>query len=64
MIPNIINELWSKSLLTISDNAIMLFTSGNKSSHSLMVIKSDGAYGYDTIDLAAIWYWLLELKAD
>lgn len=29
-----------------------------------MVVKSDGGYNYDTTDMAAVRYRLIELKAD
>jgi len=29
-----------------------------------MIIKSDGGYGYDTTDMAAIWYRINKLNWD
>ena len=35
-----------------------------KLENPLIVVKSDGGYGYDSTDMSAIWYRLLELRAD
>ena len=44
--------------------ALLIFPPGTKQAHPLILAKSDGGYGYDSTDLAAIWYRLLERKAD
>jgi arginyl-tRNA synthetase len=62
MIPSTIEELDSKGLLTKQDGALLMFTPID--AVPLIVRKSDGGYGYDSTDLAAIRYRIQELKAD
>ncbi|KAK2198285.1 bifunctional Aminoacyl-tRNA synthetase [Babesia duncani] len=61
MIPKVVEELREKKLAVESQGATCVFTSINKV--PLMAIKSDGSYGYDSTDLACIWYRIHELKA-
>ncbi|KAA0156312.1 hypothetical protein FNF29_01105 [Cafeteria roenbergensis] len=62
LIPSTIEELSSKGLLTEDEGALLMFIEGEKV--PLMVRKSDGGYGYDSTDLAAIRYRIQDLKAD
>lgn len=64
----IVEELEEKGLIVVSDGAKCLFLDGFKNREGdplpLMVQKSDGGYNYDTTDLAAIRYRILEDKAE
>ncbi len=62
-IPGAIAELQGKGLLT-EDNGATIMWCGAKHQIPLMVRKSDGGYGYDSTDLAAIRYRLKELDRD
>lgn len=62
LIPPAIAEIESKGLTTVSDGALVLHVPGFEV--PLMVRKSDGGYGYDSTDLAAIKYRLQDLKSD
>lgn len=62
MLPSVIGELAEKSLLQESDGAQCLFTPVN--TVPLMAVKSDGGYGYDSTDLAAIRHRLLDAERD
>eukprot|EP00922_Rhytidocystis_sp_ex-Travisia-forbesii_P039815 GHVS01059244.1.p1 GENE.GHVS01059244.1~~GHVS01059244.1.p1 ORF type:complete len:389 (+),score=45.15 GHVS01059244.1:62-1168(+) len=62
MLPSVVAEVESKGLVTISDGAKCVFTEGHRV--PLMMVKSDGGYGYDSTDLAAIRYRLMEMKCD
>jgi arginyl-tRNA synthetase len=61
-------ELVAKGIAVESDGALVVFTPGFSKPDGdpvpLFVRKSDGGYSYDTTDLAAIRYRLLDLKAD
>ena len=70
-IPGVIDELDKMGIVTNSDGAKCIFTplckpaaEGGKGLPPLMVQKSDGGYGYDSTDVAAIKYRLKELDAD
>jgi arginyl-tRNA synthetase len=54
LIKPMIEDLEARQILTISDGAKCIFVPKRKV--PLMVQKSDGGYGYDTTDLAAIRY--------
>ena len=41
----------------------MIFPPGAKHEQPLIVTKSDGGYGYDSTDVAAVWYRLVNLQA-
>lgn len=65
---DVVQELESKHLITVSDGAKCLFLDGFKNREGepmpLMVQKSDGGYNYDTTDLAAIRYRIFVDRAD
>jgi arginyl-tRNA synthetase len=65
---NIVNELYNKSLLSISDRAKCVFlpefTGKDGDPLPTIIQKSDGGYLYATTDLAAIRYRSQELHAD
>lgn len=58
MLPAIVTDLESKGLVTLSDGAKCIFLEGFQSRDGtplpLMIQKSDGAYNYDTTDMAAL----------
>lgn len=62
MIPDVIKELEEKNLVKVDKGAKCFFIP--KKDPPLMVQKTDGGYGYDTTDLAAVKYRLEKLKAD
>lgn len=62
MIPEVIKELEAKELVKVDKGAKCFFIP--KKDPPLMVQKSDGGYGYDTTDLAAVKYRLETLGAD
>jgi len=59
-IPLLIDRLKDKT--SLSDNCICLFN--NKEEIPLILTKSDGAYTYDTTDIAALDYRINKLKAN
>ena len=59
---SLIDELESKGLLVDEDGAKLLFPIHNKP--PLIVKKSDGGYGYDTTDLAALRYRINNMGAN
>jgi len=62
-IPGVIEEI--RPYLVVVDGATCLFVDGQKKDEvPLMVVKSDGGFGYDTTDLAAIKDRFLNCKAD
>ena len=61
MIPSVIAELEEKGLIKVDKGAKCLFVPKKKV--PLMVQKSDGGYNYDTTDLAAARFRLLDWKA-
>mmetsp|Transcript_8331 Transcript_8331/g.13990 ORF Transcript_8331/g.13990 Transcript_8331/m.13990 type:complete len:641 (-) Transcript_8331:266-2188(-) len=63
-IPAVVNHLEEIGLVSVSGGAKVIFPPNTKHENPLMVVKSDGGYGYDSTDMAAIWYRLFELKAD
>ncbi len=62
MIPDLINELKEKELLEVEDGRHIIKIKGIK--EPLTIIKSDGGFTYDTTDLAAIRYRLIDLQVD
>ena len=62
LIPGVITKL-EKSKLTEEDDG-MLIVKLKHFSIPLIVRKSDGGYGYDSTDMAAVHYRLMEKKAD
>jgi arginyl-tRNA synthetase len=68
MLADVCDELQKSGVAVISDGALCAFPPGftNRDGQPLPMIlrKSDGGYGYDTTDLAAIRYRIRDLKAD
>ncbi len=66
LIPDLVNDLEKKGLITISDGAKCVFIEGFQNREGeplpLMIQKSDGGYNYDTTDMAAIRHRLIEEK--
>lgn len=62
MIPSVVQELEEKDLLTKDDGRLAFNIEGYE--YPLTVVKSDGGYTYDTTDLAAIRYRLVDLNVD
>jgi arginyl-tRNA synthetase len=60
MLPEVISDLEQKGLIVVSDGAKCVFPEGFKNRENeplpLMLQKSDGGYGYDTTDMAAMRY--------
>ncbi len=44
--------------------AKVVFPPNTKHEQPLMVVKSDGGFGYDSTDMAAVWYRIFEHQAD
>jgi len=67
MLDGVCDELQSKGLAVMSDGALCAFPPGftgrDGNPVPLMLRKSDGGYGYDSTDAAAIRYRLTELGA-
>jgi len=67
MLADVCAELESKGIAVISDGALCAFPPGFTGRDGrplpLMLRKSDGGYGYDSTDIAAIRYRLTELGA-
>ncbi|CBZ50723.1 arginyl-tRNAsynthetase, related [Neospora caninum Liverpool] len=61
-IPKVVQELTDKGMITVSDGAKCVFT--RVSEVPLMAVKSDGGFGYDSTDLAAIRDRLVERQGD
>ena len=60
LIPPTIEEGKEKGLVKLDEGAQCFFVNGFET--PLIVVKKDGGYNYDSTDLAAIRYRLLELK--
>jgi arginyl-tRNA synthetase len=63
LIPPLVKELEARGLVKDSDGAKCLFTP-KVAEIPLMAVKSDGGYGYDSTDLAAIYHRLFVMRAD
>jgi len=64
-IPAVIAHLEHLGSVVPSDGAKVIFPQpGSKHEQPLIVQKGDGGFGYDSTDMAAVWYRLLELQAD
>lgn len=61
-IPGVIEELQDKGIATEDNGAICVFLEGKQ--FPLIIRKSDGGYGYDSTDMAAIKYRIFERHAD
>jgi arginyl-tRNA synthetase len=57
-----IQTLEEKKIVTVDKGAKVIFIPKNKT--PLIVVKSDGAFSYDSTDIAAIWYRFIQLKCD
>lgn len=68
MLPEIITDLEQKRIIEVSDGAKCIFLPDFKSREGtplpLMMQKSDGGYGYDTTDVAAMRHRVQVEKAD
>uniref|UniRef100_A0A3B0N0V8 arginine--tRNA ligase n=1 Tax=Theileria annulata TaxID=5874 RepID=A0A3B0N0V8_THEAN len=62
MIPEIVKDLQDRGIAQESEGALVIFT--DASAVPLMLVKSDGGFGYDSTDLACIRYRTQQLKAD
>ena len=62
LLPDIVTELTNKNLLIEDQGAKIMFPIEGKP--PLIIQKSDGGYGYDTTDLAAIKYRIQKLNAN
>ena len=62
MIPAVLAECEGKGIVKLDKGAKCIFCHGFQI--PLMVMKSDGGYNYDTTDLAAVRYRLIECQAD
>jgi arginyl-tRNA synthetase len=62
MLPMVIEMLNDKRMITDSDGAQCIFTGVDDI--PLMAVKSDGGYGYDSTDLAAVYNRLIEMQSD
>jgi arginyl-tRNA synthetase len=62
MIPEVVKKLQSLGLVVDSDGAKCIFTSIDDV--PLMAVKSDGGFGYDSTDLAAVYHRIFEMKSD
>ncbi|MGH7778193.1 MAG: arginine--tRNA ligase, partial [Candidatus Dormibacterales bacterium] len=67
MLADVCTELEEAGIAVISDGALVAFPPGftgrDGSPQPMMLRKSDGGYGYDSTDLAAIRYRIKDLKA-
>ncbi|MGH9282352.1 MAG: arginine--tRNA ligase, partial [Acidimicrobiales bacterium] len=68
MLADVAEELERSGLAVVDEGALCVFPPGftgrDGKRFPLMVRKSDGGFGYDTTDLAALRYRVQELKAD
>jgi len=62
MIPPIVEQLEKEGLVVDSKGAKCIFTSVDEV--PLMVVKSDGGFGYDSTDMAAIHHRLVTMQAN
>jgi arginyl-tRNA synthetase len=60
----VIKELQDRNLLILKDGRSIIYSDNISKTSVLTILKSDGGYTYDTTDVAAIRYRLMELKAD
>lgn len=63
LIPPIVEELKDRGLCVESSGAMCIFTP-KVAEIPLMAVKSDGGFGYDSTDLAAIYHRLYMMRAD
>ena len=62
MIPGVVEKLDAKGMVTESSGAKCIFT--HVDDVPLMAVKSDGGFGYDSTDLAAIYHRIFEINAN
>lgn len=62
-IPGLIEELEQNNMLEVQDDGRTVIRN-DKYSIPLIIIKSDGGYTYDTTDLAALRYRLIDMNMD
>ena len=62
MIPAVAEDLKASGLLVEDQGAQCVFIDKFKKQPPLFIIKSDGGYGYDSTDMAAIKYRLKTLN--
>jgi len=63
MIPPLVEDLKLRGLVKDSNGAMCMFTP-RVSEIPLMAVKSDGGFGYDSTDLAAIYHRIFCMRAD
>jgi len=63
LIPPLVEELKARGLCKESDGAVCFFVP-RVADIPLMAVKSDGGFGYDSTDLAAIYHRLFVMRAD
>eukprot|EP00933_Yihiella_yeosuensis_P005164 TRINITY_DN109626_c0_g1_i1.p1 TRINITY_DN109626_c0_g1~~TRINITY_DN109626_c0_g1_i1.p1 ORF type:complete len:587 (+),score=162.90 TRINITY_DN109626_c0_g1_i1:71-1831(+) len=63
MIPPLVEDLKARGLCVDSNGAMCIFTP-KIAEIPLMAVKSDGGFGYDSTDLAAIYHRLFVMRAD
>jgi arginyl-tRNA synthetase len=67
-LPDVVRDLTAAGIAVESDGALVVFsdevTGPDDNPVTLMVLKNDGGYGYDTTDLATIRYRVRDLEAD
>eukprot|EP00913_Durusdinium_trenchii_P011275 g10588.t1 len=61
MLPEVVEDLKRKDLVTESDGALCVFT--DISETPLIIQKADGGFGYDSTDCAAVRQRVQEMKA-
>ena len=61
-LPEVAADLAERGIAVVDDGALVLWVDGFDA--PLIIRKSDGGYGYDTTDMAAIRHRVRELKAD
>ena len=64
MLEPMVNELIQTGIAVESDGAICIFNEKKPKDPPLMLRKSDGGFGYDTTDMAALNYRANKLDAD
>lgn len=62
MLPSVVEELVGKGVAVVNDGALCVFIP--KKEPPLMLRKTNGSYGYDSTDIAAVRYRILEEGAD
>lgn len=64
MIPQVVEDLKESKLLVEDKGAQVVFVEKMKGQPPLFIVKSDGGYGYDSTDMAAIKYRIKALNCD